>query len=87
MSPYTIDPTFYKQHLHKDLLHLTDQLLRARDTKQLQTQIGKGKSHTNIEYNEAADMAARAIVDGKVPRTSHSTRQTHPSGASAHGHK
>ena len=30
---YTIDPTSYKHHLHKDLLHLTDQLLRARDTK------------------------------------------------------
>ena len=29
---YTICPTSYKHHLHKDLLHLTDQLLQARDT-------------------------------------------------------
>jgi len=30
---YTIDPTSYKHHLQKDLLHLTSQLLRARDSK------------------------------------------------------
>ena len=30
---YTIDPTSYKHYLRKDLLYLTDQLLRARDTK------------------------------------------------------
>ena len=40
---YTIDPPSYKHHLHKDLLHLTDQLLRARDPNQLQTHIGKVK--------------------------------------------
>ena len=48
-------------------MHLTDQLLRARDSKQLQTHIGKVKSHTAIEYNEAADKAARAVADGEVP--------------------
>jgi ribonuclease HI len=64
---YAIDPTSYKYHLHKDLLHLTDQLLHAKDTKHLQTHIGKVKSHTDIEYNESADTAARAAVDGEVP--------------------
>ena len=64
---YTIYPASYKLHLHKDLLHLPDQLERARDTKQLQTHIGEVKSHTDIEYNEAADTAARAVVDGEVP--------------------
>jgi hypothetical protein len=34
--------------------------------KQLKTHIGKVKSHTDIEYNEAADKAARAVVDGKA---------------------
>ncbi len=64
---YTIDPTFYKHHLHKDLLHLTDQLLRSRDRKHLQTHIGKVKSHTDIESNETADTAARTVVDGEAP--------------------
>ena len=64
---YTIDPASYKRHLHKDLLNLTDQPLRARDLKQLKTHIGKVKSRTDIEYNEAADTAARAVVDGKAP--------------------
>jgi hypothetical protein len=30
---YAIDPSSYNHHLHKDILHLTDQLLRARDIK------------------------------------------------------
>jgi ribonuclease HI len=64
---YTIDSTSYKHHLHKCLLHLVDQLLRARDTKHLQTHIGKVKSHTDIEYNESADTAARAVVNGEAP--------------------
>jgi hypothetical protein len=64
---YTIDPTCYKHYLHKEPLHLADQLLRARDTKQLQTHVGKVKSHTDIEYNESADSAARLLVDGEVP--------------------
>ena len=64
---YIIDPTSYKHHLQKDLLHLTDQLLCTRDTKHLQTHIGKVKSHTEIEYNESADTAARAVLDGVVP--------------------
>jgi ribonuclease HI len=45
---YTIDPVSYNNHLHKDLLNLTDQLLRARETKHLKTRIGKVKSHTDI---------------------------------------
>ncbi len=45
---YTIDPESYKHHLHKDLLQLTDQLLRARDTKHFHTHISKVKSHTGI---------------------------------------
>jgi hypothetical protein len=28
--------------------------------------MGKVKSHTDIEYNESADSAARALVDGEV---------------------
>jgi ribonuclease HI len=52
---YTIDPASYKNHSHKDLLNLTDQLLRVREIKQLKTHIGKVKSHTDIEYNEATD--------------------------------
>jgi hypothetical protein len=38
--------------------------LRTRDSKQLRTLIGKIKSHTDIEYNELADVTARAVVDG-----------------------
>jgi ribonuclease HI len=60
---YTIDPTTYNQHLHKDLLQLTSQLLKDRDHKQLRTPIGKVKSHTDVEHNETADKAARAVVD------------------------
>ena len=45
---YTIDPTSYKHPQPKDLLHLTGQLLRARDSKHLQTHIGKIKAHTDI---------------------------------------
>ena len=61
---YTTDPISYNHHLHKDLLQLTDQLLRTRGSKQLRTHIGKVKSHTDIEYNELADGTARAVVDG-----------------------
>jgi hypothetical protein len=64
---YTIDPESYQHHLHRDLLHLTDQLLCARDTKHLQSHIGKVKSHTDIEYNESADSVAGAVVDGEYP--------------------
>ncbi len=64
---YTTDPASYKSHLHKDLLHLTDQLLRARDIKHLKTHSGKVKSHTDIEYNEATDTAATTVVDGEAP--------------------
>jgi hypothetical protein len=34
---YTIDPAAYNHHLHKDLLQLTNQLLKERDSKQLKT--------------------------------------------------
>jgi ribonuclease HI len=68
---YTIDPASYNNYLHKDLLNLTDQQLRARESKHLKTHIGKVKSHTDIEYNEAADKAARVV---KLHQTSHSTR-------------
>ena len=64
---YTINPASYNTHPHKDLLNLTDQLLTAREKKQLKTHIGKVKSHTDIEYNEAADKAARGVVDGEAP--------------------
>jgi hypothetical protein len=69
ITNYTIDPTSYKHNLHKDLLHLTDQLLRARDTKHLQTHIGKAISHTDIEYNESADSATR--IEGLWTERSH----------------
>jgi hypothetical protein len=36
------------------------------DSKQLQTHIGKVKSHTDIEYNELVDKAARVVVDGEA---------------------
>ena len=62
---YTIDPAAYNQHLHKDLLQLTNQLLKDRDYTQLKTYIGKVKSHTDVEYEETADKAARAAVDGE----------------------
>jgi hypothetical protein len=54
----------YNHHLHKDLLQLTNQLLKDRDSKQLITHIGKVKSHTDVEYNETADITPRAVVDG-----------------------
>ena len=62
---YTIDLAAYNQHLHKDLLQLINQLLKDRDRKQLKTHTGKVKSHTDVEYNETADKAARAVVDGE----------------------
>jgi ribonuclease HI len=61
---YTIDPAAYNQHMYKDLLQLTNQLLKDRDHKQPKTHIGKVKSHTDVEHNETADKAARAVVDG-----------------------
>ena len=61
---YTIDPAAYNLHLYKDLLQLTHQLLKDRDHKQLRTHIGKVKSRTDVEHNETADKAARAVVDG-----------------------
>jgi len=64
---YTIDPASYNNHIHKDLLNLTDQLLRATEEKHLKTHIGKVKSHTDIEYNETADKAAREVVGGEAP--------------------
>jgi len=67
---YTIDPAAYKQHLHKDPLHLTDKLLRYRDSKQLKTHIGKVKSHPDVEYNQTTDKLARAVVEGeRTPST------------------
>jgi len=64
---YKINPASENHYLHKDLLlQLTDQLLRTRDSKQLRKLIGKVKSRTDIEYNELADKAARAVVDGDV---------------------
>jgi hypothetical protein len=62
---YTIDPSTYNHHLYKDLLQLTNQLLKDRDSKHLKTHIGKVKSHTDVECNETADKAARAVVDGE----------------------
>jgi ribonuclease HI len=59
---YAIDLAAYNNHLHKALLQLTNQLLKDRDLK---THIGKVKSHTGVEYNETADKAARAVVDGE----------------------
>jgi ribonuclease HI len=61
---YTIDPASYNQHLRKDLVQLTNQLIKERDSKQLKTHIGKVKSHTDVEYNETVDKAARAVLDG-----------------------
>ena len=62
---YTIYPVAYIQHVHKDLLQLTNQLLNDRDSKQLKTYIGKVQSHTDMEYNETADKAVRAVVNGE----------------------
>ena len=86
---YTIDPTAYNHHLHKDLLQLTNQLLKDRDSKQLKTHIGKVKSQTDVEYNETADKAARAVVDGEKPPdiTFEEADPPMQSGASAHGRK
>jgi ribonuclease HI len=63
---YKIDPAAYNQHLHKDLLQLTNQLLKERDSKQTKTHIGKVKSHTDVEYNETTDKAARSVVEGET---------------------
>ena len=62
---YTRNLAACNQHLHKDLLQLTNQLLKDRDHRQLRTHIGKVKSHTDVEYSETADKAARAVVDGE----------------------
>ena len=62
---YIVGPAAYNHHLHKDLLQHINQLLIDRDSKQLKTNTGKDKSHTDVEYNETADKVARAVVDGK----------------------
>ena len=62
---YTIDLVAYNQHLHKDLLQLTNHLLKDRDHKQLKTHIRKVKSYTGMEYNETTDKVARVVVDGE----------------------
>jgi hypothetical protein len=40
---YAIDLAAYKQHLHKELLQLTDQLIRYRDSEQLKSHTVKSK--------------------------------------------
>ena len=63
---FTIDPAAYNHQLHKDLLQLTNQLLKDRIPKQLKTHIGKVKLHTTeVECNETTDKVARAVVDGE----------------------
>ncbi len=52
---YTIDPAPYNHHQYKDLIHKTEQNLRARNNKHLRTHIGKVKLHTEIVYNDSAD--------------------------------
>jgi ribonuclease HI len=81
---YTIDPASYNQHLHKDLLQLTNQLLKDRHHTQLKTRIGKVKSHTDVEYNETADKAARAVVDGDHTQEITFEEADPPIGAYAH---
>ncbi len=83
---YTIDPASYKHHLHKDLPHLIDQLLRDRDTKEHKLHIGKVKSHTDIEYNDTADTTATVVVDGNAPPDITFDEAKPSSGASEHGH-
>ena len=61
---YIIDPAPYNQHFYKDLLQLTNQLLKDRNHRQLKTHIGKVKSHTDVEYKKKSDKAARAVADG-----------------------
>jgi ribonuclease HI len=80
---YTIYPPAYKIHLHKDLLQLTNQLLRYKDSKELKTYIGKVKSHVDVEYNEKADKAVRVAVEGEVKPDITSEEADPPSGAYA----
>ena len=54
-------------HTHVDLLRVVDDYLREREARQYRTRIGKVKSHTNIEYNDAADAGAKDVATGKVP--------------------
>jgi hypothetical protein len=63
---YTINPAAFNQHLHKDLIQLTNQLLKYRESKPLKIHIGKVKSHTDVEYNETTDTSARAVVNGET---------------------
>jgi hypothetical protein len=86
--PTTLYVALCNQHLHKDLLRLTNQLLKDRDHKQLKTHIGKVKSHTYVEYNKTADKAERERGwTDKAHWTSHSKKRTHQSGAYAHGRR
>jgi len=64
---HTIDLEAYKQHLHKDLLQLTNQLLRERDSKQMKTHTEEVKSHTDVGYNETDDEETRGVLDGEIP--------------------
>ncbi len=61
--------------------------MRSRDTKQLQTHVGKVKSRTDIEYNETDGSTARAVVDREAPLDISFNEAEPPPGAPVHCHK
>ena len=63
---YATDPLTYTNHIHKDLIHATEKIIRHRDGKGWTTHIGKVNTHTHISYNEEANATARAVVDGTL---------------------
>ena len=67
ISKFATCPASFATHTHLDLLRVVDDYLREREARQYLTRIGKVKSHTNIEYNDAADAGAKDVATGKVP--------------------
>ena len=80
MRNYSRDPGAYNNHVHRDHLHLNDQILRSRENKGFKTHIGKVKSHIGITYNEIADKAAKTVVDETQPHTLEFKEAYHPIG-------
>ena len=57
-------PYKYKDNIHYDLLKMAASALQKREEAGLTTHIGKVKSHTGIQYNDAADEAANTVAKG-----------------------
>ncbi len=63
---YLTAPLASENHPHNDILHHINIIIRQRDDLRLLIYIAKVKSHTDIQYNNKADLIARDVVDNRI---------------------